>query len=280
MMYQLKWIAVLFALSIGCDRYGAQVENQSSRRPNRLLVGNKISDEISEDHSHRGGALAGVLTSLGQDEYHAEAVLQDNGRLEIFIFGPDETRMHEIDQQSLTAYVKPADGSLSTMILMSADPLPDDSADKTTRFAGILPERFRNGSFFITVPGLRIEGQRFTARFALSDSFDAMMPKGVGDEEAEELYLAAGGLYTEADIEANGRSTAALTYRGFRAEHDANPQFGDWLCPVTLTKANPKCVWIIGGETYYFCCPPCIDEFLTWAKTDPERVKPAASYRK
>jgi hypothetical protein len=50
------------------------------------------------------------------------------------------------------------------------------------------------------------------------------------------------------------------------------PKPGDKICPVTMTKANPACTWIIAGKEYEFCCPPCVDEFVSWAK-DPELAK-------
>lgn len=106
------------------------------------------------------------------------------------------------------------------------------------------------------------------------------MPSGVSEDEERDIYLLAGGLYTEADIEANGRQTASQKYRGFRSAHDMNPAVGAPLCPVTLTKANSKCTWIIGGERYQFCCPPCIDEFVKLAKESPEQIKSPGEYVK
>jgi YHS domain-containing protein len=35
---------------------------------------------------------------------------------------------------------------------------------------------------------------------------------------------------------------------------------------------------VIGGKTYEFCCPPCIDEFVILAKEDPDRVLPPEAY--
>ena len=57
-----------------------------------------------------------------------------------------------------------------------------------------------------------------------------------------------------------------------------NPKPGDKICPITDTKANPKCTWIVGGKTYQFCCPPCIDEFVRLAKENPDKVKDPEEY--
>ncbi len=57
-----------------------------------------------------------------------------------------------------------------------------------------------------------------------------------------------------------------------------NPKPGEKICPITLTKANAKVAWIVGGKTYEFCCPPCVDEFVKMAKTDPDSVKAPEEY--
>jgi hypothetical protein len=105
------------------------------------------------------------------------------------------------------------------------------------------------------------------------------MPVKVLDDAERDLYLTPGGKYTAADIAANGRMTASQRYRDFHARHDANPQPGDLLCPITQTKANPSCTWTIDGSRYSFCCPPCIDEFLLLAKSDPERILTPQAYK-
>lgn len=109
-------------------------------------------------------------------------------------------------------------------------------------------------------------------------STESEMPEKVVDSAEEELYLTASGSYTTADIVANGNQTASQRYKWFRAKHDFNPKSGDKICPITRTKANPACSWIIGGNEYYFCCPPCIDEFLMTAKSDASKIEPPSFY--
>ena len=43
---------------------------------------------------------------------------------------------------------------------------------------------------------------------------------------------------------------------------------------------NEKFAWVIGGEVYTFCCPPCIDEYVAKAKEKPDELKPADSFVK
>ncbi len=106
------------------------------------------------------------------------------------------------------------------------------------------------------------------------------MPTGVDADEERVLYLTPGGIYTEADIKANGSMTAGDKYKGKMAKHDMKPKAGDKVCPITMTKANPKFTWIIGGKTYEFCCPPCIDEYVLLAKTSPKDVLDPSEYIK
>lgn len=106
------------------------------------------------------------------------------------------------------------------------------------------------------------------------------MPVKRVDGAERELYLVPGGLYTSSDIEANGGGTASEKFAGFLARHDFDPRPGDRLCPITRTKADERCDWVIGGCRYTFCCPPCIDEFVELAKRDPDRVLPPEAYTK
>jgi len=106
------------------------------------------------------------------------------------------------------------------------------------------------------------------------------MPRQVVDREESDLYLTPGGAYTQADITANGPTLPSQKYRDFLATHDFQPRPGDRLCPVTRTKANAECTWIIGGHMYEFCCPPCIAEFVRRSKDRPNDIQPPGNYIK
>ena len=101
----------------------------------------------------------------------------------------------------------------------------------------------------------------------------------IADHERE-LYLSTGGIYTLEDILANGTQTPWQKFRGFMAAHNAHPKEGEKICPITLTKAHPNCTWVVGGKTYHFCCPPCIEEFLVMAKETPHLIKDPEEYVK
>jgi hypothetical protein len=100
----------------------------------------------------------------------------------------------------------------------------------------------------------------------------------LGGEAERALYLVPAGRYTKADISANGPQLPSQHYQGFQARHDFQPKPGDALCPISRTKANPRCTWIIDGETYQFCCPPCIDELVRLAKEHPSELRPPSAY--
>ncbi len=115
-------------------------------------------------------------------------------------------------------------------------------------------------------------------RYAVYTPQRQTMPAMIADEDERELFQSPGGKYTLADITANGAELPSQKYRGFQAVHDLQPQPGDRLCPVTRTKANLACTWIVDGQTYAFCCPPCIPEFVRQAKERSDEIEPADSF--
>ena len=120
-------------------------------------------------------------------------------------------------------------------------------------------------------------GQRVW-RYATFEQQSFEMPPQVADAEERNLYLSPAGAYSLADIAANGSLLPSEKFRGFRTRHDFQPQPGDQLCPITRTKAHRDCTWIVGSQTYEFCCPPCIAEFVRQAKEQPEKIRPPEAY--
>lgn len=227
-----------------------------------------------EEHGHVAGAHGGIITSLGRDSYHVEAVFEKGGILRLYVLGADESRIQEVERQTLKAFAKAADATESVSFEITSDPQDGDAEGKTSVFVATLPEELAGSELDITVPSIRIAGERFRLGFTSTPEVhgDDSMPEKVSDDAERELYLTAGGIYTEADVKANGNQTASQKFKGFRAKHDMRPKAGDKICPVTMTKANPACTWIVAGKEYEFCCPPCVDEFVSWAK-DPELAK-------
>jgi YHS domain-containing protein len=235
------------------------------------------------NHAHattdRGLGGHNHVVSLGNDEYHVEVVLATDGKLYLFTLGADETRVQTVPAEPLPALVKGPGDPAAVAVTFDPAPQAGDPPGTTSRFAAAVPAAVTGRPLELTVPNLAVEGNRFRFTIAVGPADHAAeMPAKVTDDEEKKLYLNPGGLYTLADIAANGRLTASEKFKGFRAKHDAHPKAGDRLCPVTDTKAHPDCAWVVGGKTYTFCCPPCVDEFVRKAKERPDEVKPPESY--
>ena len=286
MLRTLTWVAAIASAIVllfvaGCGSRQAQGPSaktgnlQATQPPDR-------AKEISGDHAHKPGAHGGNIVEIGRDNYHAEPVFEKDGVVRLYTLGKDEAKVVEVEAQMLTAYVKPAGGSEATSVLFKAAPQPGDSDGKTSQFLGKLPRELWGQTVEITVPSIHIAGERF--RFSFSNASashgEELATANSADEDEKKLYLTAGGKYSEDDIKANGNVTASQKFKGLTASHDLKPNPGDKICPITLTKANPKFTWVVGGKAYEFCCPPCVDEFVKMAKETPGAIKEPETYKK
>lgn len=273
-------------LLVGCTKSPEQPSGREVGKIENLPTSATPAPEhaATEDgnHGHKQGAHGGIIVSLGRDSYHVEAIVTEDGQLRLHTLGNDETRVIDVQTQDLIAYVKIPNAVDSTTVEVRASAQPGDAEGKASLFVGRLPEALVGQKIEVTIPSMTIGGERFRLGFTTkTESHESEpMPTKVANEAETQLYLTAGGTYTQADIEANGNITASQKFAGFQAAHDLKPKVGDKLCPVTRTKASPNCVWIIGGESYEFCCPPCVDEFVALAKSSPEQVKPPDQYIK
>lgn len=226
-------------------------------------------------HAHADGEHGGYIIALGQDHFHAESLFAD-GELQLFMLGKQEHEVINVESQTVEAFLRPFGDARSRTIRLQPRPQNGDAEGKTSRFVGKLPDDLPPTRLLVVVPSIKINETRY--RFSYTTP-EPLMPTKVTDERERELYLKPGGLYTLEDIKANGEQTASEKFANFRAAHDPNPKPGATICPITSTLANPECGWVINGQSYLFCCPPCIDEFLQRAKTEPDTIKPAESYR-
>ncbi|MFM8477455.1 MAG: hypothetical protein ACKOEO_16865 [Planctomycetaceae bacterium] len=284
-VYASLYLTVL--LSGGCGTAPSVPPAGTSTLPAAVSTASASQTDISsgsasgEEHPHIPGAHGGIIIPIGSDSYHAEAVIDADGKLRLLMLQKDESRVLEVERQPLKAYVKTPGDPSSTAVDLEVAPQDGDSPDKTSQFVGVLPEQLRGRPLDVTIPNLRIAGERFRIGFstATAEHSDGM-PAGVSPGKERELYLTAGGRYTAADITANGNTTPAEKFRGLVSKHDARPKVGDRLCPISGTKANSEFTWIIDGHPYQFCCPPCIDEFVRMAKEEPEELNPPDTYIK
>ena len=269
-------VACSLAIALGCGG--------PFKEPTGKTEGPKVAKH--DDHAHQPSAHGGLIVPLGSDKYHAEAVFEAGGTLRLYTLGQDESVVKEIDEQTLDGHIKPAGGALWTAIALKPTPQPGDAKGKTSQFAGRVPAELIGKHLIVKFNAIRIGKERYRIAFESGAHGDAephaedhaAMPAKVPASDEEKLYLTPGGLYTEADIRANGRVIASEKFKGLKANHDAKPVPGDKLCPVSMTKASPQFSWVIGGKTYEFCCPPCVDEFVALAKEKPGDVKPPEFY--
>jgi hypothetical protein len=220
------------------------------------------------------------LIEIGAD-YRGEIVLEKKGAIKLLTLEKDAATIKEVDAQKLDAHVK-LDGTTEPIpVPFEPAPVAGDSPGKTSQFVGKIPQALWGKPLVMVLP-ITIDKKRFRANFPLprGGHDEDVMPVKVADEEERKLYLTPGGKYTLEDIKANGKVTASQKYDVSGWGHDLRPKAGDKICPITLTKANPNCTWIIGGKTYEFCCPPCIDAFVQLAKEQPQDIKDPESYRK
>ena len=240
-----------------------------------------VAKPTDGDHAHKPGSHGGVIIPIGTDSYHAEAVIEKGGIFRLLTLGKDESRIQEVEEQPIKAYVKVVGQPDAVPVELSAAPQDGDAPGQTSQFVGELPEELRGQPLEVTIPNIRINGERFRVGFTTQTAaHQEEMPANLPAAEEQALYLTPGGKYTEDDIAANGKVTASQKFKGVISSHDMKPKSGDRICPVTLTKANPKFTWVIDGKPYQFCCPPCVDEFVKLAKEQPEEVKVPDTYIK
>jgi hypothetical protein len=279
----LALAAVSAAILVGCSesKKDAPASVNSDTMQSTQNTVKKADAESEGEHAHKPGGHGGIIVEIGRDNYHAEAVFEKGGVLRLYTLGQDEAKIQEVESQTLTGYVKPEGGTEATSFVLRPVPQAGDAEGKTSQFVANLPKELAGKSLEVTIPSIRIGSERFRLGFkSVPAAHDEELLDKVSGDEERQLYLTAGGMYTEADIKANGNMTASQKFKGVMSSHDRKPKTGEKICPITRTKANPKITWVVGGKTYEFCCPPCIDEFVKTAKEHPEEIKEPGSYLK
>ncbi len=265
----------VFATSLALTQTGCQ---NGTEIP--APITDKAGKKTDSEHAHKPSAHGGIIVQIGSDSYHAEAVFEKKGVLRFYTLGADESKVMEVEAEPAQAFFKVEGETEQQSFLLRPEPQAGDSKGMTSLFVGNLPRETWGKRVTVTIPNFRIGKERFRIPpFSnVQDEHGNPMVRGVATREEKKLYLEPGGAYTAADIQANGNTTASEKFKGFRAEHDMHPKKGDKICPITETKANPKVTWVVGGKTYEFCCPPCVDEFVARAKENPASIKAPETY--
>lgn len=284
-LWILGGVAASLALVVvaGCSKPAA--DRNAEGKDKNAAAKDKDTARADGEHGHKPGQHGGTIVEIGRDNYHAEAIFGENGLVRLHMLAKDEAQIQEVESQTLTAYARAEGDTKGVEFTLEPRPRSDDSKGKTSIFEGTLPQQLRDKRVEVTVTTIRIEGGRF--RFAFRNFVEGQqhggvaMPKQESSEKMKKLYATAKGKYTEADIKANGPGkTATDRYGNEMTEHDDNPQPGDRICPITNTKANPKITWVVGGQTYQFCCSPCVNEFVKKAQEKPDQIKEPGHYVK
>jgi hypothetical protein len=191
-----------------------------------VLIASQVFHRGGE-HGHPVAPHGGRVVSLerGDAHYHAELVVEPSGVVRLYLLGPDPTVALPIESQLIIAKIKPDDSGEVHDVVIRTDPAATTVDGQTTALIGRLPGEAVAQRFVFRVQGLRVRGESF--------DFDITWEAGEGTEmavayEADQrrIYLSAGGKYTEADIAASGRTTAAARYRGHRAGHGTQLRSG------------------------------------------------------
>ena len=80
------------------------------------------------EHGHKPSAHGGTLVSIGKDNFHAEAVFEQGGKLRLYMLGADESKVVEIEVQTLSGFAKADGDNESLPFELKANPQPGDQA--------------------------------------------------------------------------------------------------------------------------------------------------------
>jgi len=216
-----------------------------------------------EHHAHEKGPHGGVVVAIhhGEPHYHAEFVIANDGRVSLFTFGSETDQILKLKPQRLIAHVQPGGKEeAASLILRPAG----KTSEETSQFVGRMPPYLVGEKVAISISHIEIDGKVYSFQFEISNHFSAEDAL----ELEKKLLLTPGGIYTQVDIDANGRIAAFEKFRNVKVVHSLQGGPEDRLCPVTQTKANPRIAWKVGGKTYEFCCPSCIPDFVANAKDE------------
>jgi hypothetical protein len=237
----------------------------------------------TDKHDHGEGPHKGALAEWGEEEYHVEFTVDHKAQqVTVYVLDGSAKKAKPIDAKELilTLKLKPAVTMKLQPSRQASDP-PDRSSCYVGKHAALAKEQDFEG----TISG-KVGNKPYSGDFkekphgGPEKQGKSNNPKDRPGEREAALFLTPGGIYTAADIKKNGNVVPSVKFKGMAWAHDDDLKSGDKVCPVTANKADPQCQWYVNGQKYLFCCPPCLEKFVGWAKTQPEKVKPPDQYVK
>ncbi len=229
-------------------------------------------DSVDGDHPHEKGPHGGIVLAIEKEDahYHAEVVLEKDGRVRLFLFGKDTEHVVEVPDQLLIGRVeRQGEVESASLILRPARNLIGDAKAATSQFVGRLSPHSLEYDLSVSIDKIEIHGRSLDFQFVLHKR--AGNKEEASDAE-KSIVLKPGGKYTVADVETAANNVPSESFKNIPVAHDLRPNIGELLCPVTRAKADARIRWRVNGHTYWFCCPPCILEFVEWAKSSPDKI--------
>jgi YHS domain-containing protein len=261
-------VSMALVVVAGCNRDQAGVSNKTDAPA--------AQGAASKDHGHEVGPHGGPLVEWGEGEFHAEFTVDHNTReATIYILGADAKQPKPITTDKVLLSIK------QPLMQLELKPLPHagESDGLSSRYVARHDVFATERSFAGSISAV-VNGKPYIGDFQEKEHEGGHGTGASVDAKEAALFLTPGGVYTDADIKANGGVVPSIKYKNFKSAHDFKPKRGDKICPITLTKANDKLTWVVNGKTYEFCCPPCLEEFVQMAKERPTELKDPAQYVK
>jgi hypothetical protein len=261
----------------GCSNRPAGSAPQSVAKAKDKGAAGKPAGHDHADEGPHGGDLA----QWGDEEYHLEFTVDHAQRqATVYVYDGNVKRATPIPVQALALTLKRPAVTMS----LEARPQDGDPAGTASRFVGTHAALAKDQEFEGAISG-QVGGKPYSGDFKQklhTGQGHQGTPGGADGPPAREveLFLTPGGIYTASDIEKNGKQVPSVKYKGLSWAHDDDVRPGDKMCPVTANKADPQCTWYVNGRKYEFCCPPCLEKFVGWAKNSPDKVKPPEQYVK
>jgi hypothetical protein len=117
-----------------------------------------------EEHAHEHGPHGGHIIELGEEEYHAEVVVDEARKLTVYLLGPDAATAAPIAAESIAFELGDLDAP--TVLTLNAVPLEGEPEGQSSRFeaaADALPESVHDieelhGAVVVDVGGLSYVG--------------------------------------------------------------------------------------------------------------------------
>jgi hypothetical protein len=187
----------------------------------------------------------------------------------VYILGSQPTKAPKIEPEKITN-VKLSITNVKPLVVIDLTHDPKLTDEKGIAFVGTHDALAKPAEIIGAIDG-KVAGKTYSGDLTYKPSDKT---KGA---YLRDLYLKPGGIYTVADIKANGNTVASEKFMGKSWEH-GDKKIGDKICPVTDNKAEAECFWIVNGQRYEFCCHPCVDKFMKWAHHEPDKIKDSKEY--